>query len=160
MFSKYFQGHEADMAHLAGLSCCSLCGTRARCFSLEYASCPELSEAERSGLVGCAACLHVGADFVASSTDGDGRKLFLRMTDEYPELWDDSITQGESQPGAWHATYYAYRCAHCGTLRGNGMRLTGCPTLHRTPTAPRLAPSAVLFRVRLARLSGKPLDAE
>ncbi len=59
------------------------------------------------------------ADFSANAADGDGRRLFLEMTDEYPELWDEARLDGESTPATWHATYYAFRCGHCRVLRGN-----------------------------------------
>lgn len=59
------------------------------------------------------------ADFIANAGDGDGRRLFLQMTDEYPELWDEATLEGEQHPASWHATYYVFRCGHCGVLRGN-----------------------------------------
>ncbi len=58
-------------------------------------------------------------DFYANAPDGDGKSLFLRMTDEYEHLWDSSLREGEEQLRAWHATYYSFRCLHCGELRGN-----------------------------------------
>lgn len=59
------------------------------------------------------------ADFNSNAPDGDGHKLFLQMTDEYPELWAEATLAGESHPGTWHATYYVFRCRHCGLRRGN-----------------------------------------
>ena len=58
-------------------------------------------------------------DFYANASDGDGRSLFLRMTDVYNHLWDSSLPKGEERLVSWHATYYAFRCLHCGMLRGN-----------------------------------------
>jgi uncharacterized protein CbrC (UPF0167 family) len=59
-------------------------------------------------------------DFYRNAPDGDGRALFLKMTDHYPNLWDDSLLlKGETQLSSWHATYYVFRCRHCGTLKGN-----------------------------------------
>jgi hypothetical protein len=59
-------------------------------------------------------------DFYANAVDGDGRALFLEMTDkEYERLWDDSLPAQTAQLRTWHATYYAFRCLHCGKLRGN-----------------------------------------
>ena len=58
-------------------------------------------------------------DFYANAPHGDGRALFIQMTSEYPHLWDDSLLPGEPKLEAWHATYYVFRCRHCGLLRGN-----------------------------------------
>lgn len=59
------------------------------------------------------------SDFYANAPDGDGRALFLRMTTEGAHLWDESIPAGQEKLEEWHATYYVFRCRHCGTLRGN-----------------------------------------
>jgi uncharacterized protein CbrC (UPF0167 family) len=59
------------------------------------------------------------SDFCDNAPDGDGRSLFMEMTDEYNHLWDSSIREGEERPTSWHATYYVFRCLHCGKLRGN-----------------------------------------
>ena len=58
-------------------------------------------------------------DFYRHSPDGNGRELFLQMTDWRPELWDKSLPKGESILKHWGATYYAFKCGHCGKLRGN-----------------------------------------
>lgn len=59
-------------------------------------------------------------DFYANASDGDGRTLFHKMTDQkHRHLWDVSLRQGATQLESWHATYYAFRCLHCDKLRGN-----------------------------------------
>jgi len=59
-------------------------------------------------------------DFYANSEDSDGRKLFMEMTDvEYNNLWDDCLENGQAKLEEWHPTYYVFKCAHCGKLRGN-----------------------------------------
>ncbi|MFN3653616.1 MAG: CbrC family protein [Armatimonadota bacterium] len=56
----------------------------------------------------------IAADFREQAADGDGRGLFLAMTDpDLALLW----TPDEVEP-EWTASYYAFRCRHCGTLRG------------------------------------------
>jgi uncharacterized protein CbrC (UPF0167 family) len=58
-------------------------------------------------------------DFASNAADGDGRALFLEMTDPARSpLWDRSLRPGEQEPAAWYATYYAFRCLHCQKLRG------------------------------------------
>ena len=59
------------------------------------------------------------ADFAKNSIDRDGKKLFLQMTDHYPNLWEDSVREGETEPTSWCATYYVFKCRHCGALKGN-----------------------------------------
>ena len=61
------------------------------------------------------------ADFARKATDGDGRALSLKMTRdaELQFLWDECLAEGEAVPAGWHATYYAFRCRHCGDLAGN-----------------------------------------
>ncbi len=59
-------------------------------------------------------------DFYANSRDGDGKQLFMEMTDdEYKNLWDDSLEEGQTQLEEWYPTYYVFECAHCSKLRGN-----------------------------------------
>ena len=58
-------------------------------------------------------------DFYRHSPTGDGRSLFYEMTDEYQNLWDDSLPEGQTVLKQWHATYYVFKCRHCGKLRGN-----------------------------------------
>lgn len=59
-------------------------------------------------------------DFGKNAPDGDGRKLFMQMVEkELGDLWDRTIPQGATEPAAWHFQIHAFRCAHCGTLRGH-----------------------------------------
>jgi uncharacterized protein CbrC (UPF0167 family) len=59
-------------------------------------------------------------DFNRNAPDGDGRSLFLQMTDpDINHLWDESFSKKGKSLLSWHATYYVFRCAHCGKLRGN-----------------------------------------
>ncbi len=61
------------------------------------------------------------SDFVRNAPDGNGRSLFLRMTPDEPErdLWDQCAEGAAVPEDGWHASYYAYRCLHCGELAGN-----------------------------------------
>ncbi|MEJ8802152.1 CbrC family protein [Pontibacter sp. H249] len=59
-------------------------------------------------------------DFYKNSVTGNGRDLFLAMTDaESNHLWDESLAEGKDELDEWYATYYAFECRHCGKLRGN-----------------------------------------
>ena len=58
-------------------------------------------------------------DFYLHASEGDGRALFMEMTDRYNDLWDASLPDGASRLESWYATYYVFRCRHCGNLRGN-----------------------------------------
>ena len=59
-------------------------------------------------------------DFYANAPGGDGRALFMEMTDkDYRHLWDVSLSPGAARLEGWHATFYAFRCLHCGKLRDN-----------------------------------------
>ena len=59
-------------------------------------------------------------DFYANDPAGDGRALFCEMTDMAGRhLWDEALPQGAQRLEAWYAAYYAFRCLHCGKLRGN-----------------------------------------
>ncbi len=58
-------------------------------------------------------------DFYQHSTTGDGRALFYEMTEEWQNLWDDSLPQGETILKEWYATYYVFKCRRCNKLRGN-----------------------------------------
>jgi uncharacterized protein CbrC (UPF0167 family) len=59
-------------------------------------------------------------DFASNAPGGDGRSLFLQMTDpDLSHLWDESLRPGERRPASWPATYYAFRCLHCGRPRGH-----------------------------------------
>jgi uncharacterized protein CbrC (UPF0167 family) len=49
-------------------------------------------------------------DFSRNSTEGDGRALFLEMTDDLNHLWDSSLPPGANRLESWYATYYAFRC--------------------------------------------------
>jgi len=60
------------------------------------------------------------SDFNKNSKSGNGKELFLEMTDkEINHLWDDSLEEGETNLNEWYATYYVFECKHCGKLRGN-----------------------------------------
>jgi hypothetical protein len=39
--------------------------------------------------------------------------------DDYRHLWRESVRSDQSPLVNWHATYYVFRCLHCGKLRGN-----------------------------------------
>lgn len=59
-------------------------------------------------------------DFYANSANGDGRALFISMTDDdLNHLWDDSLPDNEVRLTQWYPTYYVFECSHCGKLRGN-----------------------------------------
>jgi uncharacterized protein CbrC (UPF0167 family) len=59
-------------------------------------------------------------DFYKNSSTGDGRDLFLEMTDkEISFLWDKSLPAGQTILEEWHPTYYTFECLHCKKLRGN-----------------------------------------
>jgi uncharacterized protein CbrC (UPF0167 family) len=59
-------------------------------------------------------------DFYANAPEGDARGLFHEMTDDdYRHLWDESLPDGAERLERWHAVFYAFRCLHCGKLRGN-----------------------------------------
>jgi uncharacterized protein CbrC (UPF0167 family) len=59
------------------------------------------------------------ANFYESSPVGDGKALFLEMTEEDNHLWDESARENELHLQSWHATYYVFKCIHCAKLRGN-----------------------------------------
>jgi len=68
-------------------------------------------------------------DFYKKASDGNGRKLFQEMTGkEYMHIWDDVAATIEAHGfvltnyPVFEKTdigYYAFRCPHCGKLRGN-----------------------------------------
>ncbi|MDP9081349.1 MAG: CbrC family protein [Bacteroidota bacterium] len=59
-------------------------------------------------------------DFYTNSKDGNGRQLFMDMTDvNENHLWDDSLGEGETELEEWYPMYYVFECSHCGKLRGN-----------------------------------------
>jgi len=59
-------------------------------------------------------------DFYSNSQDGNGKALFMSMTDEdLNHLWDDSLPKNETTLKGWYPTYYVFECSHCGKLRGN-----------------------------------------
>lgn len=59
-------------------------------------------------------------DFYKNSSTGDGRDLFMEMTNkESNHLWDDSLQDGMKILEEWYPTYYVFECRHCGKLRGN-----------------------------------------
>lgn len=58
-------------------------------------------------------------DFHDRSPNGDGRLLFVEMTDASEHhWWDRRSAPGERGLEAWYCSYYAFRCRHCGKLRG------------------------------------------
>ncbi len=58
-------------------------------------------------------------DFYQNSDNGDGRDLFMEMTDkEINFLWDESLPEGKTLLEEWYPTYYVFQCRHCGKLRG------------------------------------------
>jgi uncharacterized protein CbrC (UPF0167 family) len=65
------------------------------------------------------------ADFHRSAPEGDGRALFIAMTDgdNAREFWDGATAGSDGlandAPESWAVTYYAFRCLHCDVLRGN-----------------------------------------
>lgn len=59
-------------------------------------------------------------DFYRNSPTGNGRDLFIEMTDkDLSHLWDESLEEGETLLETWYPTYYVFKCRHCGKLRGN-----------------------------------------
>ena len=59
------------------------------------------------------------AGFYRNAPDGDGRTLFFQMTEpDLSHLWDESLEPGQTKVEGWFATYYAFRCLHCGLFRG------------------------------------------
>ncbi len=58
------------------------------------------------------------SDFYSHAADGNGRELFLQMTDHGRELWDDCWLDKTQPLTTWYATYYTFKCLHCGRLRG------------------------------------------
>lgn len=59
-------------------------------------------------------------DFYENAPDRDGRVLFMEMTDpDGQNLWDDCWFDKSQPLGYWYATYYVFKCLHCGKLRGN-----------------------------------------
>lgn len=59
-------------------------------------------------------------DFYINSKDGDGRALFMEMTNEdINHLWDDYLPENTTILSEWFAFYYAFECSHCGQMRGN-----------------------------------------
>jgi uncharacterized protein CbrC (UPF0167 family) len=58
-------------------------------------------------------------DFCENAPDGDGRALFLVMTDpDGQDLWKEGDDETEAR-AMWYGTYYVFKCRHCGKLRGN-----------------------------------------
>ncbi|HWB27850.1 MAG TPA: CbrC family protein [Chitinophagaceae bacterium] len=58
-------------------------------------------------------------DFYINSTNGDGRDLFMEMTDvNLSHLWDQSLPEGQTLLQQWYPTYYVFGCRHCNKLRG------------------------------------------
>lgn len=58
-------------------------------------------------------------DFYKNSPTGDGRDLFMEMTDkDMSRLWDESLVDGQTLLEQWYPTYYVFECRHCRKLRG------------------------------------------
>ncbi|MGE5107321.1 MAG: hypothetical protein ACM3H8_07240, partial [Sphingobacteriales bacterium] len=58
-------------------------------------------------------------DFYTNSKTGDGRDLFMDMTDkEINHIWDFSLEKEEKILEEWDVAYYVFECRHCGKLRG------------------------------------------
>lgn len=76
-------------------------------------------------------------DFYKNAPDGDGRALFMEMTDEGQCLWENALKcqfeldrclpkhdrfllkdKDKMRLRSWGATYYVFKCLHCGKLRG------------------------------------------
>jgi hypothetical protein len=58
-------------------------------------------------------------DFCEHAPGGDGRALFVEMTDpERQGLWEQGADETEAR-AMWYGTYYVFKCLHCGKLRGN-----------------------------------------
>jgi uncharacterized protein CbrC (UPF0167 family) len=48
-------------------------------------------------------------DFYANSKDGNGRQLFIDMTDtDENHLWDDSLSEGETELEEWYPMYFLF----------------------------------------------------
>jgi uncharacterized protein CbrC (UPF0167 family) len=60
-------------------------------------------------------------DFTENSENGDGRELFKLMTSEdFDHLWDEVELAKDERTHTWEGVqYYAFKCLHCGKLRGN-----------------------------------------
>ena len=60
------------------------------------------------------------ADFYRNSPTGDGRKLFMEMTNkDMNHLWDEVLGKSEKRLEKWYPVYYVFECLHCGKLREN-----------------------------------------
>lgn len=58
-------------------------------------------------------------DFYKNSATGDGKELFMEMTDEdFRHLWDASLEEGQTLLEQWYPTYYVFECRHCKKPRG------------------------------------------
>jgi len=57
--------------------------------------------------------------FRAHAPDGDPGALYVAMTEYYPRIWDDQRSFDTISWEHWGPRYYAFRCRHCGALRGN-----------------------------------------
>ena len=58
-------------------------------------------------------------DFNLNSPTGNGKDLFLELTDkELSHLWDESLQEGQMMLEEWYPTYYMFKCRHCDKLRG------------------------------------------
>ena len=58
-------------------------------------------------------------DFYQNSASGEGKDLFMEMTDkDINFLWDESLQEGQTLLEEWYPTYYVFECRHCKKLRG------------------------------------------
>ena len=60
-------------------------------------------------------------DFTKNSKDGNGKNLFISMTDESSQhLWDDfELMESEGKHTWQDCLYYAFKCRKCETMRGH-----------------------------------------
>lgn len=60
-------------------------------------------------------------DFIRHSVNGDGRTLFREMVEDphLARLWDETTPAGAAAPDSWYFHVHAFRCRHCGKLRGH-----------------------------------------
>jgi uncharacterized protein CbrC (UPF0167 family) len=59
------------------------------------------------------------ADFYENAQNGDGRALFVKMTDpDDQDLWDNCWSDRSQPLSYWYATYYVFKCLRCGMMKG------------------------------------------
>ena len=57
-------------------------------------------------------------DFYKNAPDGNGRALFMEMTDEGKNLWDEHLADGETKLKQWPVEYFVFKCLHCSKFKG------------------------------------------